>query len=684
MDTLQLKGYALTKIDFIGKDVLSSDCDIIVFLLDNCEITIDENSVFFGTVNTADIMQSVILARARKFFDKINEAGFKDGFDSLAYTGMADFSHTTTQWKDLLSLGIVGVRDRIAEYEQNATDPAKRRFYSEILRVWNASLRFLRRAEDIAANAGKNKMSNSLKHLVKRRPLTLYEAMQTIIVYYNLQMFFDGTFLRTLGRIDSLLYPFYKDEDKEVADSLLVSFLREVDKLKAIANIPFSIGGTDEAGLSLTNDLSIGLIDAYGKAGTHNTKFHILYSENMPDIILKKAFSEIRAGNNSIVFMNDSVIIRALLKIGEKYSDAVDYHVVGCYECGGNGELTCSCNGRINIPKALEVALGGGKDALTGKQIGLKNDGIFPTFEDLYTEFKRQLKCFVDCAAKCTDIFEKEYRNIHSAPILSATYQSAMDKGGDLYCDYTAVYNNSSINAVGLGTAVDSLVAIKKAVYDDKVLSLDELRRVLSENWVNDEVLRLTIKNKYPKWGNGIAEADKIGKRIVDDLSEMINGRKNEKGGVYRLGMFSIDWRWYLGEKTAASADGRKNGDTLSQNSGATFGAEKNSATAHFRSVASIDAEKTPNATIVDIDFHSSAVEGKNGLDALISSLKGYFKSGGFAVHYNVLNTEMLKKAYLSPEKYPDLQVRLCGWNVLFSSLTKREQEEFIMRSKKG
>ena len=100
-------------------------------------------------------------------------------------------------------------------------------------------------------------------------------------------------------------------------------------------------------------------------------------------------------------------------------------------------------------------------------------------------------------------------------------------------------------------------------------------------------------------------------------------------------------------------------------------------------SVAKIDASKTPNGTIVDIDLHSSATKGDEGLNALVATLKTYFNMGGFAVHYNVLDTKVLKKAKLDPEKYPNLQVRLCGWNTLFAHLSEKEKNEFIERAEK-
>ena len=600
-----------------------------------------------------------------------------------AYNAQSDFGHTSPNSKLLLEVGFSGILERIKKHSQKENLTEKQKiFYQSSEIALSAIIDFVKR---LASETEKYDTENgaALYNIAKGAPSNIYEAMQLLIVYFFLHENVGAARIRTLGRLDTLLYPFYLKEREGKRKDLLIKFFKEIDKLEAVANIPFTIGGTDENGKTLINDLSFAIVDAYGKAETNNTKFHVLYSEDTPDEIIKRVFEEIRDGNNSIVFMNDRVVISSLIKMGEDKADAVDYHVVGCYECGGNGEVTCSCNGRVNIPKALEVALNGGRDMLTDKLIGLENDGIFPTFESLYNEFKRQLDYFSDCAIKCTDIFERGYKNIHSAPILSATYISALEKGGDLYCDYTAKYNNSSINAIGLGTAVDSLWAIKRAVYDEKRLTLDALTEILKKNWKDNEILRLAIKNKYEKWGNGINEVDELGKRIVDDLSQRISGRPNQKGGQYRLGTFSINWRWEFGEKTAASADGRIAGETLSQNTSATFGADKRGATAHLRSVTKIDATKTPNASIVDIDLHISSVEGENGINALIDSLKGYFALGGFAAHYNVLNTETLKKAYIDPGSYPNLQVRLCGWNVLFSSLSKKEQEEFIRRSER-
>ena len=273
---------------------------------------------------------------------------------------------------------------------------------------------------------------------------------------------------------------------------------------------------------------------------------------------------------------------------------------------------------------------------------------------------------------------------MHGSPVFTSTDITALRRGGDIYADFAAKYNNSSLNAFGLATVVDSLAAIRKLVYEDQTMSLPELIEILKSDWEGREPLRLLIRNRFPRYGNGDSAVDALAGRVADTLYEAVGGVPNAKGGIWRLGLISINWRWEFGAKTAASADGRRCGEVLSQNTGASFGADREGATAHLTSVCAIDTSKTPNGTIVDLDLHASAVKGENGLKTMYATLKTYFEKGGFAVHYNVLDTEVLKAARADPSAYPNLQVRLCGWNVLFSSLSDKEKDEFISRSQKG
>ena len=251
----------------------------------------------------------------------------------------------------------------------------------------------------------------------------------------------------------------------------------------------------------------------------------------------------------------------------------------------------------------------------------------------------------------------------------------------DIYCENGAKYCNSSVNAMGIATAADSLYAVKKLVYEDHELTLAELGEILKNDWAENEALRLRLRNRLPKYGTGVPEIDDTAAEIVEFVAKRINGHPNVKGGQYRLGTFSIDWRHMFGAKTAATPDGRRCGEAISQNSSASFGADKKGITAQILSVTKQDHTLTPNGSVLDLDFHSSAVKGEDGLAAMVATLRTYMKRGGFAVHYNVLNADVLRRAMERPEDYPNLQVRLCGWNALFTSLTEKEQDEFIARA---
>ena len=667
--------------EFALDSVFLKDCALIEFFLENCEMQILPHNRFFVSVDCEQQVRRIKRARIAGVAADIEKTPLFLASQSLAYTGSFDFSHTNAAWESVISLGIFGLRNRIASYAQTAS--GRREFYDGLLRVYDAALRFMRRAATLAMQNGREEMARGLLNLCEASPSSLFEALQTSVIYFVLQEYFDTTVLRTLGRLDSLFYPFYENADKASARQLLVDYLGEMNAHYFRANIPFAIGGSSLEGRTLCNALSFDLLQAYRQANTTNIKLHVLWTKDMPRALVKEALSLVREGYNSIVFMSDEAIIESLVKQGASREDAVRYHVVGCYECGAEGELTCSCNARVNVPKALELALNGGCDMLTGERIGLAPEGELESYEQLLSEFERQLSYLCRCAMELTDLYEERYAEIHAAPILSATYLSSLEAGKDLYCGYAAKYNSSSLNALGLATAADSLAAIRKAVFEDRVMTLRELSQILRSDWQNEEYTRLLIKNKYPKYGMGDKRVDAIAKRIVDVLEASVVGKPNVKGGCWRLGLFSIDWRWDFGAKTAATADGRRSGEVISQNTGASFGADREGATAHLLSVASLDSSRTPNGAIVDIDLHSSAVSGENGLLALHSALEGYFALGGFGVQYNILDTRILKDAKLNPEKYPNLQVRLCGWNVLFSTLSEQEKDEFIARYSK-
>ena len=463
--------------------------------------------------------------------------------------------------------------------------------------------------------------------------------------------------------------------------SLADAFLVEIDALKAIANMPFALGSTKEDGTSAINPMSYVLLDSYKRSALPDVKLHILCTEDMPEDFLLSCMDSIKKGCNSLVFINDKLMVNGLIKLGIDPEDARQYTIVGCYEAAAKNEIPCSCSTRFSLPKALEYTLHKGKDMVTGHIVGLPFEPEFETFEALYDAFLQNTHHLVTGAINLTCCSESQMPNRHAAPLFSALLEDCVQSGGDIYCNFAARYNNSSLMAVGLGTAVDALVAIRELVYERKQLTLPQLIEILDNNWEGQEALRQFARNKLPKYGCGEDKVDVIAEDIGKKLSKWVNGVPNGRGGIFRLSIFSIDWRTEWGYKTAASADGRKTGETFSQNASATFGMDRNGPTGHIQSVTRLPGEDCVNGLVMDMEMHSSAVAGEKGVSVLLALLKTFFHKGGQTMHYNVLDTETLKDAQLHPENHQNLQVRVCGWNADFTKMTKSEQDEFILRS---
>ena len=437
--------------------------------------------------------------------------------------------------------------------------------------------------------------------------------------------------------------------------------------MKVTANLPFYICGLDANGRDATNEFTYFLLERYRELDIYDPKIHVMYHDHIDKSVLRLILEMIREGKNSFVFINTRLASKALENIGVSTADAKKVIVYGCYETAAEGtEIPCTCGGMINLAKAIEMAINCGKS--------------FKTFDDFYKEVLLQLEGYTIACMDAISKYEPHYYEVCPSLIMSPTYQCSREFGTDVYCG-GAKYNNTSIVGAGLATLVDSLVAVKKVVFEEKLKNFDELRSILRSNWQQDEKLRLLIKKKYSKFGNNADEADALANDIYHRFTTLINGRKNGRGGVFRCGIFSVDWRFGMGKKTGATPDGRYEGEPLSKNLAASIGQDKSGVTAYLQSVLKFDAAICPDGYVADVVLHCSAVEGEDGMIAFESLLTTFMEKGGFSVHFNILSPETLVNAQKEPEKYQNLQIRLCGWNVRFVDLDKMQQDEFIKQS---
>ena len=651
----------------------------IKYFFENVSLFINPDDVF---TDLADLTNTPINLRHEQY-EKYRkyDINVKTVQEEGALQADCDFGHTSPDWDEIFAVGFHGIIKKAENALENPNlTQSQKDFYLSVKYAYEGIIIYIERlAKQAESVISENAQfaANNLRNLSKGKPETLAEAMQLYFIYYAAQHHVEGGNLRSLGAVDKILYPYYKHDiekgifNEEEIRELIKYFLYKWYSMEILANIPFNL-------CTKVNDITYMIIEEYTKLDIHDPKMHIKCSDDLPEKVYRLVTDSIRGGKNSFVFMNNEAVHKALMNVGIEKKDAERYTVIGCYEPSAEGqEIPCTLNGRINMPMAVETVLNHGRRYGSDKQIGIDFGNNFVDFEALYDAVKKQLAVWSEMAIAEISEIENDYPEINQSPIISGTYENCMRIGVDAYSG-GAKYNNSSICAFGIGTITDALVAIKKAVFEDKLITLDKLTEILKNNWNGEDTLRKTMQEKYPKYGNNDNEADDIALDLEKHMSDCINNKSNGRGGVFRLGFFSIDWIIDYGKKLGATADGRLAGEPVSKNICASVGMDKKGVTGIINSAAKFDYSLISDGTVLDLSIHPTVVENKEGLDIMTSLIKLYFKKGGFAVHMNVLSPETLRKAQQNPEKYKNLQVRLCGWNVYFTDLSRKMQDNLI------
>lgn len=662
--------------------------ELICFVLRHSRLQVSPACRFADAIEHANIIRGDV---RRAWMRGCEEGELREVFaknanaeDTLCYIAEADFGHVAPDWERVLSLGIPGMRRELVKSRRE--DRAE--FYDCSIAVLDAFSDYALRLSDTAIRAGgpyAKETAATLRALTERAPATLAEAMQLIFLVYRVQEYVEGEFCRSVSRLDQTLYPFLGKGgcNEELTRQLIDHFLLKFCAVGNINNTPFTLAGLGRDGKDKTNEMTYLILDEYIALDIQDPKIHIRCNSQTPKELLQKVLSSIRDGKNSFVFLNDDLVIPALCGIGEDIKDARDYLLIGCYEPAAAGkEIPCTCNGRLSVEKTVEAAMTNGRDLMTGKKVGPETGEDFDSFDDFYAAVKEQLRYFAECSMEKISLTEREYMKMNPSPFLSATFEECVRDGRDVY-EGGAKYNNSSIVIFAMADAVDSLTVIKKLVYEEKRVTLHELREILKNNWEGNESLRLQCIRDYPKYGNGDPTPDAFAKDLAKFASDIISGRPNGRGGVFRFGMFSVDWRMAYGERAAAGANGRKAGTPLSKNMCASVGLDKNGVSAMMKSAAGVGYDAVSDGTVLDVMLHPTMVSGEDGLNAFVAMLETYFAMGGMGVQFNVLDVDCLRRAQEHPEEYQNLQVRLCGWNVYFVNLSREEQDEFILQCSK-
>jgi len=625
--------------------------------------------------------------------------------------------HLSAGYEKLLRLGYKGIIKEAESYQKNLSKEDdefndKHDFYEAIKIYYNAAILFSQRFSDLAFGlAAKEQREDRKRELITigemmnkfkaYTPDTFYEAVQFIWFSQNIANIIYQRSVLAPGRLDQILWPYYERDTRsnKITREFALALIEELNlkltwnvtliptELTMIANAlgqntqTITISGLKKDGTDSTNELSYIFLEAYKNLKVFTTDLSIRIHENTPKEFFKEALSVFKS-TSGIAFYNDDVIVPCLEKAGYSIKDARDYVIIGCVEPTGQGN-SFAATGRMfmNLPGVLELTLNNGYSNMSGLVDGLAtgDPSDFKTFDDLYKAFVRQLIFNIEKSVQIAAVGDREAMNHFQHPFVSAMVDGCMENGKDYVCG-GAKYNLSSITGYGFATLVDSLYCIKKMVYDEKIISIQELTEVLNSNFEGQEGLRQKMMYKYDKWGNDEAEIDSFACQLWDLFTGEVAKHTCIRGGRYSAGAYSMGVHVIEGFVTRPTADGRKAFEPISNSLSPVNGVEKNGITAIFNSVAKLDYQNAANGVAVNVRIHPQNLEQDKHLDKFYHLLKTYFEIGGMQIQPNVVSTETLRDAQKNPEKYKDLIVKVGGYNATYVDLGAPIQNEIVNR----
>jgi formate C-acetyltransferase len=635
------------------------------------------------------------------------------------YTLTKGTGHFVIHFNRILESGYEGIRQECNSYLSrlslsNPNDLDKITFYNAMLIVCDAVELFAQRYSDEAARQAAaclepdrkkelQKISEICRNVPKYPAKTFYEAVQsTFFLQLISQIESDGTGLST-GRLDYYLYPYYKRDleagiiSKAFAEELLdqlwlkygevIEVWNEEDS-KFFGGHPISqtitLGGTDEYGKDTTNELSYMMLETTARIGTPQPSVCVRIHKHTPREFLVKCAETARVGLGMPAFYNDEVAIVALMDRGVTLKHArKNFAVAGCVEMGLQGQMCHFANsGYFSLLKALEITLNDGLDPRTGVQVGLhtgKADS-FHTFEDLYSAYEKQVKYALKHMVATTNVVNTMHARLLTLPFISSFTEDCLGRGREVH-DGGALYNHDGPQGVGLADTADSLSAIRKLVFEDKLISLKNLLDVLTANFQGYDIIRAKLIKSAPKYGNNDQYADSIARDVATMYSEEVNSYTNPRGGHFVAGLYSVSANVPIGTFIGAMPNGRKAFTPVADACTPSHGVDRNGPTQAMLSVANLDHSIVANGTQYNQKYHPSSLAGQKGLDALSDLIETYFAKGGYHIQFNVVDKETLLKAQKHPEKYRNVVVRVAGYTAFFIDLPKETQDDVIDRT---
>ena len=634
-----------------GEDRISSRAFLTALILEHAPVAIEKYNLFPGKFQTFGLLKEDLDAGYELARQKIPGVVTTKRDVELGIGWMVDRSHVAPDWKALLRLGLPGL---IRRAERGASP-----FHKSVVTVYRALAEFCRRV-------AKLNDSPVYAEIAEHAPRTLHEAFALAYVLHD-AIEYSGEEVRTMGRFDELYIDFYRgdlaagrltrESAKELVKYFWIAFYARYQGKRFGKNFCF---GPD------FNELSYLGMEAYYEMNTVDPKLSVLVREDMPQDFAELYAKCIRDGRTGIVSLNYEVVVAGLIRHGRTPEDARNFIPIGCYEPAVAGkEISCSGATFIYLPSIVLAVLNSGRE--------------YPTFADFETACLEQIRRVCVPMGEGQVLCDLAWKYVNPVPLLSGTFESCIEKGRDI-SDAGAVYNTTGCTVSYLADAVDSLEAIRYLVYEKRLCTLAELRQILADNWQGHEKLRAEVLRKAAKWGNNDPRADKLATKIAAFTAQELAQLPNGRGGHFfpaLYGQMVVEF----GRKFGALPSGRLAGEPMSKNLDSVIGMDRNGITALMDSVLKVDMRQFPCGTCLDIMLHPTSVRGDDGIGILVSLIRTFIAHGGSGIQFNIFDAAILRDAQAHPEKYENLQVRVCGWNVRFNDLETDAQNTFIRQA---
>jgi pyruvate formate-lyase/glycerol dehydratase family glycyl radical enzyme len=624
--------------------------------------------------------------------------------------------HLVPNYRKALRVGWKGLRD---EAQAVAQAPASTREQRDLARavvicaeaVREYARRSVEQAErlavveaDPARRAELREIARNLRKVPWEPPATFPEALQALWTTHMLLMAaesYPGPGVSP-GRVDQYLLPYYQadlaagrlttDAAKEWLECWWIKHNYAYDYqgwcgtnqgINSSFGQLITLGGMTADGADASNELTYLMLDVIEELNLLEPKPNIRLHAKTPERLLDRIVDALARAQGSPFLLNfDEASIAGLRWEGLPEELLWDYAPVGCLE---NTLAGCDRSGTVdvnlNLAKAVELALNDGCDMATGKQIGPRTGAAtsFQSFEEFRAAFETQLAHLVDWITRVNDRADAGRARWEPVPYMSALVDGCLESGRDSNAG-GARFNFLTVEGIALATAADSLAAVKQLVYDDRELEMAQLIAALRVNFEGYEPLRQTLLHKAPKYGNDDPAVDALARDISHFWTERVFQRTAPTGKRYRAGYLSWNYWIAYAPLTAATPDGRKRGQYLSNAVCPVNGADRKGPTAVIKSVGHLDLATAPNGASHTMSFSPSLLRNPEHRTKLKGLLRAYDKVGGTCLQINVIDADTLRAAQHHPDDYRNLLVRVTGYNAYFVGLGKEIQDELIAR----